>query len=338
MNPTCRIGVIGIGHIGRNHARILAEIAGQEFTAIYDGNRDAAEAVARQYKVKAAASLEEFISLVDAATIATPTPTHFPIGMALLEQGRHVLIEKPITENASEARLLVEAAQSRGLALQVGHVERFNPALSALEERLNNPRFIESHRLSPYPNRSTEIGVVLDLMIHDLEIILHLVRSEVQSIDAVGIPILSKGEDIANARLRFTNGCVANITVSRVSPERLRKIRVFQPNAYLSLDYQKQEGFTYRLADDSAQESSLLAKLFASNDSAIVSEFAGKKILREPVRIEKGEPLLREIADFHACARAGTRPKVSGYEATRALEIALEITRRIEDQNASAQP
>lgn len=337
MNPTCRIGVIGIGHIGRNHARILAEIAGPEFTAIYDGNRDAAEAIARQYRVKAAASLDEFISLVDAATVATPTPTHFPIGMSLLERGRHVLIEKPITENAAEARQLVHAAQSRGLALQVGHVERFNPALSALEERLDNPRFIESHRLSPYPNRSTEIGVVLDLMIHDLEIILHLVRSEVQSVDAVGIPILSKGEDIANARIRFTNGCVANITVSRVSPERLRKIRVFQPNAYLSLDYQKQEGFTYRLADDSAQESSLLAKLFSSNDSAIVSEFAGKKILREPVRIEKGEPLLREIADFHSCARAGTRPKVSGHEATRALEIALEITRRIEEQNANPQ-
>lgn len=326
---SCRIGVIGTGHIGRLHARILSEIARPEFTSVYDSNLDAAREVASQHGVRAATSLEDFIASVDAATVATPTPFHFPIGRTLLEAGKHVLIEKPITETTEHAETLVALAQSKGLALQVGHVERYNPVLSALESRLRHPRFIESHRLSPYPNRSTEIGVVLDLMIHDIEIILHLVRSPVASIDAVGVPVLSKSEDIANARIRFENGCVANLTVSRVSPERLRKIRVFQEDAYLSLDYMRQEGFVYRLAEDHLKESSLLSKLFASNESTLVSEFAGRKIVREPVPIEKGEPLKRELADFLACARSGIQPKVGGREGSAALGLALEISRKI---------
>jgi predicted dehydrogenase len=192
----------------------------------------------------------------------------------------------------------------RQLVLQVGHVERFNPVLSALEVRLTHPRFIEAHRLSPFPNRSTDIGVVLDLMIHDLEIILHLVRSPVQTIDAVGVPVLSQREDIANARLRFENGCVANITSSRISPERMRKIRVFQEDAYLSLDYQNQTGEIYRKV--------------------------GGGIERTEVEIEKEEPLKRQLLSFIECARAGLQPKVSGFEATAALELAVEITKRIE--------
>jgi predicted dehydrogenase len=325
-----RVGVIGIGHIGRNHARILADLAGAQFAAIYDSNPTVAQEMTRQYGGQPAATLEAFAGMVDAATIATPTPTHFEIARFLLERGKHILVEKPITETAADASALATLASERKLVLQVGHVERFNPVLSALESRLTRPRFIESHRLSPYPARSTEIGVVLDLMIHDLEIILHLVRSPVATIDAVGVPVLSRGEDIANARLRFENGCVANITVSRVSPERLRKIRVFQEDCYLSLDYQAQEGFVYRLAREHEHESSLLKKLFAASSSAIVSEFAGKKIVREPVEIAKGEPLRRELADFLECARLGSQPKVSGREAGAALELALEITRRME--------
>jgi len=324
-----RVGVIGTGHIGRNHARLLSDLAGPDFRAIHDSNAATALEMVKQYGGKATTSLEEFASLVDAATIATPTPSHFEIAKFLLERGKHVLVEKPITETTEDAQALASLAAERGLVLQVGHVERFNPVLSALEKILTRPRFIESHRLSPYPSRSTEIGVVLDLMIHDLEIILHLVKSPVESIDAVGVPVLSRGEDIANARLRFENGCVANITVSRVSPERLRKIRVFQEDAYLSLDYQAQEGFVYRLAREHEHESSLLKKLFAASSSTIVSEFAGKKIVRQPVEIEKGEPLRRELADFLDCARLGAQPKVSGREATAALELALEITRRV---------
>jgi predicted dehydrogenase len=326
-----RAGVVGTGSIGKNHARILSELPECKFTAIYDSHPQTAEEMASKFGAKAVSSLGEFAQLVDAASIATPTPTHYPIAKYLLEQGKHVLVEKPITENTADALALSQLAQAQGLVLQVGHIERFNPALSALEAKLNHPRFIESHRLSPYPNRSTEIGVVLDLMIHDLEIILHLVRSPIASVDAVGIPVLSSGEDIANARIRFENGCVANVTVSRISPERLRKIRVFQQDGYLSLDYQKQEGFLYRIAGAHETESSLFRKLLASKDETIVSEFAGKKIVREPVAIEKGEPLRRELASFLECAREGTQPKVTGPQATAALELALQITRMIED-------
>lgn len=306
-----RVGIIGLGHIGKNHARILSELSGDgiKFAAVFDNDAATARQIAELYKTTAATSLEDFADRVDAATVATPTPTHHPIAKLLIERGKHVLVEKPITETTAHARELAELARARGIVLQVGHVERFNPVLGALEQRLTRPRFIEVHRLSPYPNRSTEIGVVLDLMIHDLEIVLHLVRSPVERVDAVGVPVLSRGEDIANARIRFENGCVANITSSRISPEKMRKIRVFQEDAYLSLDYQNQTGEMHTRA--------------------------GWQITREAVEIEKGEPLKRELQAFVECARAGAQPKVSGYEATAALELALEITRQIETQTAA---
>ncbi len=230
-----RVGVVGVGHIGSNHARLYAEIPAADFTAVYDVDLARASAIAKKYGVAAAKSLEEFAELVDAASVSTPTSSHHQIALALLRRGKHLLIEKPIAENPQHATELAELAARNQLILQVGHVERFNPVLSALEARLTHPRFIEAHRLSSYPNRSTDIGVVLDLMIHDLEIILHLVRSPVQNIDAVGVPVLSRGEDIANARIRFENGCVANVTSSRISPERMRKIRVFQDRTLLTL-------------------------------------------------------------------------------------------------------
>ncbi|MFN2622397.1 MAG: Gfo/Idh/MocA family oxidoreductase [Chthoniobacterales bacterium] len=298
-----RVGVVGVGHIGKNHARLYAEIAGTQFTAIYDTDRAVAEQRAAEFGVKAVASLDEFAEMVDAASIATPTSTHFEIARDLLMRDKHLLVEKPIADNTARASELAELAASRGLVLQVGHVERFNPVLSALEKRLTNPRFIEAHRLSPYPNRSTDIGVVLDLMIHDLEIILHLVRSPVQAVDAVGVPVLSRGEDIANARIRFENGCVANITSSRISPEQMRKIRVFQEDVYLSLDYQNQSGEMYQRTPEGLK--------------------------REAVEIEPGEPLKRELAAFIECAATGRTPKVSGFQAAAALELAVDITKRI---------
>src|SRR5437660_9048949 len=297
-----RVGVVGVGHIGSNHARIYAELPHAEFVAVFDIDPARAAEIATKYRANAAGSLNEFAEMVDAASVATPTSAHFPVARDLLARGKHLLIEKPITENTADARELAQLAAEKRLVLQVGHVERFNPVLSALEKHLTNPRFIEAHRLSPYPNRSTEIGVVLDLMIHDLEIILHLVRSPVQTIDAVGVPVLSRGEDIANARLRFENGCVANITSSRISPEQMRKIRVFQENAYLSLDYQNQSGEIYRRT--------------------------GGGISREEVEIERDEPLKQQLAAFIQCAASGRIPKVSGFEATAALDLALEITKR----------
>ena len=298
-----RVGVVGVGHIGGNHARLYSEIDSADFTAIYDVDLTRANAVAKKFRATAANSLEEFVDLIDAASVATPTSSHFAVARPLLERGKHLLIEKPITENTSHASELASLAAQNQLVLQVGHVERFNPVLSALEARLTHPRFIEAHRLSPYSDRSTDIGVVLDLMIHDLEIILHLVESPVQSIDAVGVPVLSRGEDIANVRLRFENGCVANVTSSRISPERMRKIRVFQEDAYLSLDYEKQSGEIYRRKTG--------------------------KILRNKVPIEREEPLKRELVSFVECASTGREPRVSGFQATAALELAVEITKRI---------
>jgi len=299
-----RVGVVGVGHIGSNHARLYAETPSAEFSAIYDVDLAKANAIAKQYRVTPAQSLDEFVEMVDAASIATPTNTHYEVARSLLARGKHLLIEKPITDNAAHAGELAELAAQNGLVLQVGHVERFNPVLSALEERLTHPRFIEAHRLSPYPERSTDIGVVLDLMIHDLEIILHLVRSPVQTIDAVGVAVLSRGEDIANARLRFEDGCVANITSSRISPERMRKIRVFQEDAYLSLDYEKQSGEIYRRAEG--------------------------RITREKVEIAREEPLKHQLVSFVECARSGRQPRVSGFQAIAALELAIEITKRID--------
>src|SRR5437016_2736330 len=298
-----RVGVVGVGHIGGNHARIYAELPQAEFIAIFDIDPVRAAEIAAKYQAKAARSLEEFAGMVDAASVATPTSAHFSVARDLLARGKHLLIEKPITENTAHASELAALAAERRLVLQVGHVERFNPVLSALEQHLTNPRFIEAHRLSPYPNRSTEIGVVLDLMIHDLEIILHLVRSPVQTIDAVGVPVLSRREDIANARIRFENGCVANITSSRISPEQMRKIRVFQENVYLSLDYQNQSGEMYRRT--------------------------ASGLKREEVEIEQEEPLKRELAAFIECAATGRATKVSGFQSAAALELAVEITKRI---------
>src|SRR6266702_2348786 len=298
-----RVGVIGVGAIGSNHARLYGEIPSAEFTAVYDIDRTKGNAIGRKFGAAPAKSLDEFIEMVDAASVATPTDTHYEIARALLARGKHLLIEKPITEKTAHASKLAELAARRGLILQVGHVERFNPVLSALEKHLTHPRFIEAHRLSPYTERSTDIGVVLDLMLHDLEVILHFVRSPLWSIDAVGVPVLSRSEDIANARLHFEDGCVANVTASRISPERVRKIRIFQEDAYLSLDYQNQSGDIYRRV--------------------------GRQIWRDRVEIEHEEPLKLQLTSFIECANTGRQPRVSGSQATAALELAVKITKQI---------
>ncbi len=327
-----KTGVVGVGHMGINHARIYSEIEGSTLAAVYDSNASTARSVAAKYNTKATTSLEEFASLIDAATICTPTVTHYEVGRFLLEKGKHLLIEKPIADTPAHARELSELAALNRCVLQVGHIERFNPVLHALESQLKNPRFLEVTRLSPYPNRSTDIGVVLDLMIHDIEIILHLVRSPVTGIDPVGISVLGRGEDIANVRFHFENGCVANLTASRISQDRVRKIRVFQENAYLSLDYKNQSGYLLRLARDDEKESSGIGKLIGlATDSKIVTDFSGHRIVREPVEVQKGEPLRIELESFVQCARNGLKPRVTGQAATDALDIALEITRRIEE-------
>src|SRR5438477_6842053 len=232
-----RIGVVGVGHIGSNHARLYAEIPSAEFTAVYDVDPFRSRTIGGKFGATPAKSLDEFMDMVDAASVATPTNTHYAIARSLLAKGKHVLVEKPITDNTAHATELAELAASSGLILQVGHVERFNPVLGALEKYLTHPRFIEAHRLAPYTERSTDIGVVLDLMIHDLEVILNFIRSPLWSIDAVGVPVLSQSEDIVNAWLQFEDGCVANVTANGISPERVRKMRIFQQDVYLRPDH-----------------------------------------------------------------------------------------------------
>ena len=309
---TIRAGVVGPGSIGINHARIYSELLGCELVAIHDANKSNAERGAARYGGKPCTSLEEFASLVDVASVATPTESHHEVGTFLLKKGKHLLIEKPIATNTAQALDLASTAAANNCILQVGHIERFNPGLEALEKQLANPRFLEVTRLSPYPNRSMDIGVVLDVMIHDLEILLHLVRSPVINLDAVGIAVLSKGEDIANVRIRFENGCVANLTASRISRDKVRKIRIFQEDAYLSLNYQKQSGYILRL-----------------NKGAIK---------RERVKVVKGEPLQRELSSFVTCAREGLVPRVTGREAAAALDLAIRITRQIEEADPRKKP
>ncbi|MGH7976891.1 MAG: Gfo/Idh/MocA family oxidoreductase [Limisphaerales bacterium] len=343
-NQKIRVAVLGTGSLGQHHARVYSELekSGQvQFAGIFDANFDTAKRTATKFGAKIFNSIAETAANSDALNIVTPTTTHFDIAKQLLAQGKHVLVEKPMTDDTAQAAELIQIAQQKDCVLQVGHVERFNPVFKYLETAAPEPRFIETHRLSPYPARSTDIGVVLDLMIHDLDVVLAFVKSPVASVDAVGIPVLSKSEDIANARLRFANGCVANLTVSRVSPERMRKIRVFSGPThpcYISLDYRAQEGFIYRIARDGEKESSIVKKVLAAKlgigkDSTIVSEFAGKKIVREPVPIAKDEPLKLELQHFVECVREKQTPMVSGESAKRALDLAFEITRQIQSQN-----
>ena len=334
-NGKVKVAVLGAGSLGKEHVRIYAQLAAAgdvHFVGIHDIVAETSRRYADQYGVRAFGSAAEAAAASDALNIVTPTTTHFDLARALLQQGKHVLVEKPMTETEAQAAELVQLAQQNHCVLQVGHVERFNPVFKYLETVATEPRFIEVHRLSPYPARSTDIGVVLDLMIHDLDVVLAFVKSPVTSVDAVGMPVLSKSEDIANARLRFANGCVANLTVSRVSPERMRKIRVFSGRpvtSYISLDYRAQEGFITRSARDDEEESSLLKKLLRAKNSTIVSEFGGRRIVREPVPIAKEEPLKLELQSFVECVRAHRTPLVSGESAKRALDLALEITRQI---------
>ena len=298
-----RAGVAGAGVMGRNHARCYSLVEGTELTAVYDADPGRARAVAEEFGGEVVDSLEALADSCDLASVAVPTVAHLAVGGDLMRRGVHILMEKPIAPTVEEAQELVGLAKEHNRILKVSHIERFNPVMRELEAKLKYPKFIEAHRLSPFPNRSVDIGVVLDLMIHDLEIILHLVKSSVVSIDAVGVPVLMKTEDIANARLRFENGCVANVTASRISQERLRKVRVFQDDGHLSLDYQQQSGEMYWKE--------------------------GGAIQKARVEVEKDEPLKLELAAFAKSVREAKTPDVTGEHGANALAIALEIIRKI---------
>jgi predicted dehydrogenase len=304
-----RVAVIGVGHLGKHHARLLAGIEGAQLTAVVDTDLERASAAAGTTGARAIADYRELFDTVDAVTVAAPTERHHEIALPFLERGISVLVEKPITRTLEEADALIAAADAAGATLAVGHTERHNPAVAAVLPLVSTPRFIEVHRLGVFPDRSLDIDVVFDLMIHDLDIILAMVKSEVTAIEAVGVPVLTDKFDIANARLRFATGCIANVTASRISKDRVRKIRFFQPDAYISIDYAEQEVEGYRLKRREGQR----------------PEIQGGKL---PVTRE--EPLKRELEDFVRAVRDRRRPLVNGDDGRRALALAQAIAEKME--------
>ena len=304
-----RAAVVGVGHLGRHHARILSSVDGAALAAVVDVNEPRAREIAGA--CGGARPLTDFRGLagqVDLVSIATPTETHAGIAAFFLERGVPVLVEKPLARSVAEADAIIAAAAKSGAALAVGHTERFNPAVAAARPAVQNPQFVEVHRLGTFPERSLDIDVVFDLMIHDLDLVLSMVQSEVVSIDAVGVPVLTDRFDIANARLHFASGCVANITASRISRDRTRKIRFFQRDAYISIDTGSKEAEVYRLVR------------FADRRPAI----EGGKI-----PVPDGEPLRNELQDFVDAVRFGRAPGVGGADGRRAVALAAEITERM---------
>jgi predicted dehydrogenase len=301
-----RTAVIGAGSFGRHHLRILSQSPGAELAGVVDSDAQRAAAGAAQYGCPAYASIAELAAKVDAAVVAVPTSAHADVGCALLESGIDVLIEKPIAPDLASARHLVDTASRKGRILQVGHLERHNPAVAALKKMMTLPLFFEVHRLSLFSPRSLDVDVVLDLMIHDLDIVLDLVGVLPEEIRAAGISILSDKVDIANVRLAFPGGCIANLTASRVSTERVRKLRLFQPHQYISLDYQKQEAVAFTVS-------------------------GSQQIGFQPLLVAKDEPLRLEIESFLEAVRNRSRPLVSGEEGLRALDVGLAILGKIKE-------
>lgn len=318
---TPRIGVVGAGGLGYHHVRLLREMPEFRLSGFVDANPERAALVARELEVPAFADLDTLLDDVDAVTIVVPTPAHFDVAREALARGKHVMIEKPITTTIEQADELLAIAQRTGALIQTGHVERFNRAIRAAIPYVANPRFIESDRLAPFNVRGSDVAVVLDLMIHDIDLILTLVNSDAATIAAVGIPVLTRTADIANARITFQSGAVANITASRISRERFRKVRIFQPSGYLSLDLAAGNGEFFRLRKDMDPRT-----LLALGTTPELGDFVERIVLEAP----EGEPLRLELESF-AGAVQGTAPLVvSGADGRRALEVALGIVRDIE--------
>jgi predicted dehydrogenase len=309
-----RLGVVGVGSLGRHHARILSTLPGVDLVAVVDTNAERAAESALANRSRALADFRALLGEVDAVTIAVPTELHREVALPFLAAGVPVLVEKPLARSVAEADSMIEAAARAGAPLAVGHTERFNPAVVAARPLIDNPRFIEVHRLGTFPERSLDIDVVFDLMIHDLDVVLSLVKAEVASVEAVGVPVLTDRVDIANARLRFANGCIANITASRISRDRVRKVRFFQPAAYVSIDYADQKVALWRLVKGEGPKPAIEGGL---------------------VEVASEEPLKRELADFVDAVVSRRAPLVTGEEGRRALALATQITDKM---TAEARP
>ena len=308
MADALRLAVIGVGHLGRHHARILSTMEGVTLSAVVDTLPERAAEIASVSNTRALTAYRDLIGEVDAVVVAVPTELHAEVAVPFLDKGTPVLVEKPMSRSLADADRMLAAARASGAMIAVGHTERHNPAVAVALRLVSAPRFIEVHRLSAFPDRSLDIDVVFDLMIHDLDVILAIVKSEVTSIEAVGVPVLTPKYDIANVRLRFASGCIANITASRISKDRVRKIRFFQPDAYLSVDYASQEVEGWRL----------------------VRKEPRPDIQGGAIPVERDEPLRRELADFVKAVRDRSAPLVDGEAGRRALVLAAVIADKME--------
>jgi predicted dehydrogenase len=307
-----RVGVVGTGYLGRLHARILTEMPEVEAAGFVEINDAVAEEVGSALKLKRFDTLDDLAKSVDAAVVATPTTSHADVARTLIEAGCDVMIEKPIAADADEARRLIDFAFSRGRIIQVGHVERYNPAITAVADQLKDIRYVEAERLGVWVGRSLDIDVLLDLMIHDLNLVLSLLKQPVDEVRAVGVPVLTEKVDITNVRLQLRNGAVANLTASRVSQERVRKVRFFSSDSYISVDTKEQEVKGYRLVERSIQPID--------------------------VTVTKKEPLRAELEAFVACVRDRTRPLVTGEDGLAAVELAQRVAKAIEDSVKGYRP
>jgi len=317
--------VVGVGHLGKHHARMLASMPGVNLAAVVDTDSERGKQIARQYGTRYAPTVAEVDRSADAAVIAVPTSSHYALASSLLRRGVAVMVEKPMTASIDEADKLVDIARRCKTQLHVGHIERFNPALQAIKKHLTQPRYIECDRIAPFGFRCMDVGVVLDMMIHDLDLILHLTGSEIERIDAIGVPVISQHEDVANARITFANGCVANLTASRVATRRERKIRIFQSDAYFSLDSDAKRAVIYRRpADFPRPEEIDLAAV--PDPKTFVFE---KMLVAEEVPMDDREPLRSELEVFVECVRTGREPEVGGEDGRNAIAAATEIIRQI---------
>lgn len=309
LPESLRTAVIGIGHLGRHHARLLGALAGASLVAVVDTVHERAMDAAAATGARALTDHRDLLDDVDAVIVAVPTEIHREIAVPFLERGVAVLVEKPMSRSIADADAMLEAARRGNAVLAVGHTERHNPAVAAVGPLVTAPRFIEVHRLSAFPERSLDIDVVFDLMIHDLDIIIAMVGSDVTSIEAVGVPVLTSRFDIANVRLRFASRCIANLTASRISRDRVRKLRFFQPDSYLSIDYASQEVEGWRLVRPDGER---------------------PRIEGGPIPVERDEPLRRELVDFIRAARERAAPLVDGEAGRRALVLASQIAEKME--------
>lgn len=321
------IGVVGVGHLGSLHAKMLAALPEITLAGVTDKDSAKAAALAVAHHTEAYPSLDALLDRVDAVTIAAPTSAHHALALHALQRGKHVFVEKPVTETVAQAQELCTAAAAKNLVLQVGHVERFNPAILALEDYTIQPMFIESHRLAQFNPRGTDVAVVLDLMIHDIDLILSFVHSPVRQVDASGVAVVSDNVDIANARLQFENGCVANVTASRISQRKLRKMRLFQQNGYIAIDFSQGIAEVFRLVGDNEGEvegTLMLGELGSGRHR--------RKIVYEQPEVKEVNALQYELESFARCIRRGERPVVSGEDGQRALEVANRILQKIAEQ------